>query len=206
MIEPGEPYFQYSFRYGGTHFRCKDHRPRRSETTQSILGEVYAAIEVAEDDLPGAEHVSDVVALVEGVAEIVDGVVDQYRSAAEHFGGGGSNAERADELEGWKDELESFDPEEEDGDEDEDARHFRLESEEACRLLREAGAGRYESEAWREISPFERADILERAGVHLDALQEATDAREAAEDEGGVSEKVEEAREAAQDLLNGCPL
>lgn len=209
VIAPGQKYFQWSFRYGGTHFRCGEHTPRRSETTQSILGEVYAAIEVAEDDLPGAECVSDVVALVAGVAEIVDAVIDQYREAAEHFGGAGENAERADELDGWKDELESFDPEEEeDGDEEnDDARRFRLESEEACRLLRERGAA-HEPEAWRDRSPVERTHILESWDVDLDELQRATDAREAevAEASEGESEKVEEAREAAQELLNGCPL
>src|SRR3954464_10047336 len=51
VIEPGESYFQFSFRYGGTHYRCAEHRPRQSELTQSKMSAVYAAIEDAGDNL-----------------------------------------------------------------------------------------------------------------------------------------------------------
>jgi len=112
VIEPGEQYLSWSFRYGGTHFRCLDHRPRPSELTQSKMAEVYAAIETAEDQLDGCGDVEDIKNLIEEVAEAARSVADEYREAAEPFGGAGENADRADELEGYADELESFDPEE----------------------------------------------------------------------------------------------
>jgi hypothetical protein len=113
LIATGETYYIFSFRYGGKHFRCKDHYPKRSELTQSRMSEVYAAIEDFEaTSAAGFETVADVVSAVEEVANTSREVVDAYREAAEHFGGQGENAERADELEGWVDQLESFSPEE----------------------------------------------------------------------------------------------
>lgn len=116
-IEPGEEYLSWSFRYGGTHFRCLDHPPRRSELTQSKLSEVYAAQESAEDEIDAL--VVDEDGAVEGVKDAVQTVIDQiqetaseYMEAAEHFGGEGENAWRADELEAWSGELESFYPDE----------------------------------------------------------------------------------------------
>jgi hypothetical protein len=110
VIEPGQPYLQWSFRYGGTHYRCTDHPPRPSDLTQSKLAEVYAAIESAEDGLPAAEDAEAVGDLVAEVKDAVYQVAEEYREAAEPFGGEGENAERADELEGWAQELESFYP------------------------------------------------------------------------------------------------
>jgi hypothetical protein len=52
-IEPGDRYYTWSFRYGGTHFRCAAHYPRPSELTQSKLSAVYAATENLEDQLSG---------------------------------------------------------------------------------------------------------------------------------------------------------
>jgi hypothetical protein len=116
-IEPGDEYLSWSFRYGGTHFRCLDHPPRQSELTQSKLSEVYSAQETAEDEIDAI--VVDEDGAVEGVKDAVQTVIDQiqetaseYMEAAEHFGGEGENAERADELESWSGELESFYPDE----------------------------------------------------------------------------------------------
>lgn len=111
-ILPGETYFTWSFRYGGQRFNCHRHRPRQSELTQSLMGDVYAAIESAEDQLPGCEVISDIAALVEEVAGAAREVADQYEQAAEPFGGQGENQDRADELGGWADDLESFQPDE----------------------------------------------------------------------------------------------
>lgn len=120
-IEPGQKYRTWSFRYGGTYFRCTDcPAPRPSELTQSIMSEVYAAVENAEDQLPGAESVADIRGLVEEVEQAAQEVADQYREAAEPFGGAGENAERADELEGWVSELQNFDPDEPDEPDEED--------------------------------------------------------------------------------------
>lgn len=106
-IEPGERYLSWSFRYGGKHFRCMEHRPRPSELTQSKMSSVYGAVESAEDELHNTEF-SELPSLVEQVQEVAQEVADEYREAAEPFGGEGENAERADELEGWADELSSF--------------------------------------------------------------------------------------------------
>lgn len=109
-IEPGDKYYTWSFRYGGTAYRCIEHRPRQSELTQSKMSTVYAAIEGATDDLPNADDPEAVAQLVQDVAEAVREVADEYEEAAEPFGGAGENAERADELHGWADELECWEP------------------------------------------------------------------------------------------------
>jgi len=116
-IEPGQQYRQWSFRYGGTHYRCMRTQcaPRQSDLTQSKMQAVYLAIEDAEDSVGDVEDHEALSSLVEGVADVVREVADEYTEAAEPFGGQGENQERAEELEGWADELESFYP---DGDED----------------------------------------------------------------------------------------
>ncbi len=111
-IEVGEPYFNWSFRYGGSRFACKDHRPRASELTQSKLSTVYGAAEDAEDALATAEA-DDFEGIVQAVGETAQEIADEYREAAENFGGEGENAERADELESWAEELNSWSPTEE---------------------------------------------------------------------------------------------
>lgn len=135
-IEPGDEYLSWSFRYGGTHFRCLDHPPRRSELTQSKLGEVYAAQETAEDDIN--RIVIDEDGAMEAIKEAVQAVIDQiqetateYMDAAEHFGGGGENAERADELESWAGELEGFEPDDDNPD-TEDAKSEAMDLLGAC--------------------------------------------------------------------------
>ncbi len=115
-IAPGDKYLSWSFRFGGTHFRCTAHPPRPSELTQSLMANVYSAIESAQDDLPTTVEVADIVSLVEEVAGVTAEVAEQYRDAAEPFGGQGENAERADELESWQSELENFSPDEPDED------------------------------------------------------------------------------------------
>lgn len=127
-ILPGDTYYRWSFRYGGTHYRCQAHRPRPSELTQSLMSGVYAAQEHASDQMAAAETVEDVKALVEEVATACEEVMEQYRDAAEPFGGAGENAERADELEGWHGELEGFYPNEPDDDDDDEAKADAVEA------------------------------------------------------------------------------
>jgi hypothetical protein len=115
-IEPGQGYYTWSFRYGGTyrrHVTCG--RPRQSELTQSKMSEVYRAVEDAETDLPEADSVEAVTELVQGVGAVAQEVADEYREADEAFGGQGAteHAERADELEYWAQELEAWDPSDE---------------------------------------------------------------------------------------------
>lgn len=118
-IEPGERYYQFSFRYGGTHFRCAAHYPRPSELTQSKMSAVYAAIEDAEDQLINA-GLDDMAGIIEAVAEAVDEVASEYRDAGEAMGEAGyENQERADELDGWSSELQGFEtPEPEESEEE----------------------------------------------------------------------------------------
>lgn len=125
IIRPGEKYFSYSFRYGGTYRHCSNHYPKRSDLTQSLMGEVYVAIEDAEDrvkaeiaypadlnlyDFDPDDIENTATEIVSSVEDSVTDVIDRYREADEAFGGYGStpNAERADELESFQSELNSF--------------------------------------------------------------------------------------------------
>jgi hypothetical protein len=181
VIEPGERYFQFSFRYGGTHYRCAEHRPRQSELTQSKMSAVYAAIEDAEDNLGEAGTVEEVRGLVEAVTEVVTEVAEEYREAAESFGGAGENAERADELESWASELEDFDPDEPEERPNADEREAIEE-----KMLQDG---------------FTKDDEAEWIAVLDDRVENWSP--DGSEDEDDL---LEEAREQAIELLNGCPL
>lgn len=126
-IIPGEKYRKWSFRYGGTHFRCgrTSCNPRPSELTQSKLSTVYAAQEDAHDTIGAATTVEDITGAVEAVAEAAREVADEYQEADEAFGGTGAteHAERASEMEGFAEELESWMPSTEGYDEDDPPDH-----------------------------------------------------------------------------------
>ena len=118
-INPGEGYRYWSFRYGGDRVRCMraECTPRRSELTQSKMGEAFSALETAEEELAAARageigEQSDIQQIIEAAAEEVRRVADEYREADEQFGGGGmtDNSERADEAEEAADALEGFSP------------------------------------------------------------------------------------------------
>jgi hypothetical protein len=117
---PGERYYTWSFRYGGTRRNCHLHPPKPSELTQSKMGEVYSAVEGAEADLAEATTPEEITDAVQAVAEVARDVAAEYEEAAEHFGGEGENAERAYELEGWADDLESWGPDIDYDDDDDD--------------------------------------------------------------------------------------
>jgi hypothetical protein len=185
-IQPGEKYYKWSFRYGGTYTSCAEHPPRQSQLTQSKMSDVYAAIENAEDGLPNCESVVEVVGLIEEVASAVRDVAEEYREAAEPFGGAGENAERADELEGFADELESFSPDEEDEEADQ--------IEEAKDKIREE----------MKADGFTEDDEAEWTSVFEARWQEWLD--EQGDDAPEEGQALEAAREEAQELLNGCPL
>jgi hypothetical protein len=114
-IVPGEEYFKWSFRYGGTRTNCHLHRPRPSELTQSKLSGIYAAVESAEDTLKSEGlTVADIHEAVGQVAEVTEEVASEYEEAAEPFNYQGEHQERADELRDWGSELEGFYPDESD--------------------------------------------------------------------------------------------
>jgi hypothetical protein len=181
-IQKGEQYFTWSFRSVGRQVRCLDHPPLRSELTSGRMSEVYAAIETAEQELTGnTETVEDVKNAVLAVAEPAREVIDAWREAAENFGGGGPNAERADELEGWVDELENFEPDEPEVEE--------LEEEDQ----REQALARIEEDADLSLN---------------DAMQQIQDEwdEEHDGDEETREEALSNARNEAQELLGQCPL
>lgn len=100
-IEVGQAFYVWSFRYGGDRFRhvtCG--RPRQSELTQSLMSEVYAAVEAYEDLGIDAEW-ADKASAAEDVANVADEVAQQYESAAESFGQSGENQERYEALSEW---------------------------------------------------------------------------------------------------------
>lgn len=119
-IEPGMHYRQWSFRYGGTRYRCNEAAcaPRPSDLTQSLMGSVYDAL----DDLQGAvpQDQDDAESLIQDCTNAAEEVKDQYEEAAESFGGEGPNRERADALEDFINELEGIETEKEDGESKDD--------------------------------------------------------------------------------------
>jgi chromosome segregation ATPase len=153
------------------------------------MGTVYAAIETAEDELPGAEGVGDVSDIVSVVAEACEEVMEEYREAAEPFGGQGENAERADELEGWLSELQDFYPDE--------PSEERVEFDEDQARL----------EAIEQLLP-EGTDPAKLTPEQAEEITEAVDDRRTRAEEinNEVDETLEAARNEATELLGGCPL
>lgn len=193
-IQPGEKYFSFSFRYGGTQVRCKDHYPKQSELTQSKMSEVYSAVESAEDDMASAETVQDITDAVEGVAGTVREVAEEYEAAAEPFGGQGENQERADELSGWADELESFQPEEVEEEEDCDECEGTGEVHEDCNICE--GSGEFNDST---------CEACEGSG-QVSSKCEQCEGDGKLDNSEALTEAIETAREEATELLNGCPL
>jgi len=110
-IEPQQRYYTSSFRYGGTRTRHETcGYPRPSELTQSRLSEVYAAMETLQDNADTWETEEDAQQAAQDAADVVREVVEAYTEAAEHFGGQGENQERAEQLESFADDLESWQP------------------------------------------------------------------------------------------------
>jgi fructosamine-3-kinase len=188
-IQKGEMYYTWSFRYGGRQVRCLDHPPKQSELTQSKLSQVYEAIESFNEEFgAGADNLDDLKAGMENVAEQARTVVDEYTEAAEPFGGAGENAERAEQLEGWVDELDNFDTsewEEEEGF-DEDIVGSQLAQE------------MFGLDTVSALSEEQRIDWqgeLQNKREEWDAEHSATSA-----------EKMQEALDAAQALLDEMPL
>jgi hypothetical protein len=108
-IKSGDKYHEWKFRYGGTRRQHAEHGfPKPSQLTQSKLGEVYAAQEVAEEAIAAATEASDIADAIREVAQQARDTGEEYREAAEAMGGAGTeNEERADTLEAFADELES---------------------------------------------------------------------------------------------------
>lgn len=115
-IEPKTKYYEWSFRYGGTHRRhvaCG--RPRQSELTQSKMSSVYAAVESVEDAVEAAQKDNEISSLAEALrdaATSVEEVRDEYQSSLDGmFSQEGSVAqemqEKIDALDSFADTLNS---------------------------------------------------------------------------------------------------
>lgn len=214
VIAKGEEYFTWSFRYGGRQVRCLDHPPRASDLTQSRMGEVYTAIENAQEQLAGdIESLADVKAAIEGVADAAREVVEGYREAAEHFGGQGQNAERADELEGWVDELDGFEPDEPEEQFDEDQAQEEAEEEVATEMIDEMDLETVRSsEKDDPLEGLDHKEIVQQYGDESAFTARVEDRvqqlREAWMEEHGddMTEAIDNAKTEADDLLGQCPL
>lgn len=186
-IKPGETYYEWAFRYGGTRRNCFRHRPRQSELTQSAMGDIYSAVENAQDQMPNATTYDEIKELVESVATAVQEVVDQYREADEAFGGHGAteSAQRADELEGWQQDLESWEPSVTlDDDDDADDRQERVKAK-----MREDGFSEDDEAEW--------ISVLETRMAEEDEDSEAAQQR---------ADTLEQMRDEANEAIDGCPI
>jgi hypothetical protein len=205
-ILPGEKYYQWSFRFGGTRYNCGDHYPRQSELTQSKMSGVYAAIESAEDSLPGAETVDDVNAIVQATAEEIRSVAEEYSEAAEAMGAAGESSdsrERADTLKSAADELEQWEADVEESDDESDPR-LVIEKEEWAAMLRARGA---DPNDFRVDDPKSRAKAFEMFYMNLKELEDRVNARAEEEiEESAGDEAVERARDEAHTVLQRVEL
>jgi hypothetical protein len=141
IVQSGERYYAWSFRYGGAHYRCSLHPPRQSELTQSKISGVLSALEAVQDVVADLDNAGDFAEAKDAVRSVVEDMQtaceeakSEYEEAAEHFGGQGENQERAEQMEQAYDELEDIvqsieqveieDPDDPDDDpeEDQDAR------------------------------------------------------------------------------------
>jgi hypothetical protein len=206
-IKPGEQYYQWSFRFGGTRYNCADHYPRASELTQSKMSGVYAAIEGAEDALPGASTVDEVNAIVQTTAEEIRAVSEEYNEAAEAMGAAGESSEsreRADTLESAADQLEQWEAEEGDDENDNDDARTEIEKQEWAAMLRERGA---DPNDFRIDDPLSRAKAFEMFDMDVGVLERRVDARGENEiEESADDDAVEKAREEAHAVLQEVEL
>lgn len=102
--------------------RCMDLKcaPKPSEMTTSKMGTIYDAQRSIEESINGADDVAEIGVLMSNFAMVVREVADEYRESADAIESGFGHsteksdelAQRADDLEAWADDCESFDAEE----------------------------------------------------------------------------------------------
>jgi hypothetical protein len=207
-IRPGEKYFSWSFRYGGTQVRCYRHPPRQSELTQSNMSAVYAAIEDATYQLPDVETIEDIMNIVQDdVANVVQEVADEYAEAADAMGAAGESGEsreRAADLESWATELQSWEPDVDPTDAD-DARleaEIRWVYEQLPPDVQEVRAPNGVEDI--PVDPIERSKLMDELEMDrevFDAFMEET----MAEWYATHGDPLEDAREQAESVLGDCP-
>lgn len=185
-IQPGEEFYYWDFRYGGTRRSHTSHGyPRRSQLTQSRMGEVYDAVESVEALIASDGWVyEDVESAIEELKGVVDEVKTSYEEAAEHFGGQGSNQERAEELEPFADALDQIDLEPFQEDEVDEEREER-------KCITCAGAGKLDAEIDNDGNVI-RTETCVDCGGHGHRVNEVRS-----------SEAVEEKRQEWLDEIKG---
>jgi hypothetical protein len=116
-ILPGEDYYTWKFNRGGRYWQHAEHgAPRRSQLTNSKMGEVYDAVDTF--DISELTDAEDIKAALSSVANSARSVADEYEQSADSieqaFPSGNSTSEAcratADELNDWADRLESWEP------------------------------------------------------------------------------------------------
>ncbi len=106
-IAKGDTYYKWSFRFGGTHKSLT--YPRPSQLTQSKLSDPLAQQEAAEDMLGERDTTPAECSVAIGeAADAVTATEEEYREAAEPFGGEGENNERADACAEWAQALQQL--------------------------------------------------------------------------------------------------
>jgi hypothetical protein len=138
VLPPGSPYVSWKFRYGGTHYRCENHRPayweRESNSKRQDLiraGDAFANAQSADSAEEASGYLLEARDYVEGVKDALQESVDawmdtnlqfsyryeSYESAISEMEDWISNVEdAASELESW--EPEAVDPADVDEDDD----------------------------------------------------------------------------------------
>lgn len=111
VIKKGEEYYEWSFFRQKPRRQHTSHGPlRRSQLTNSKMSEVYGAVELAEDNIGTAKCPEDIASELESVAQTARDIGSEYADAVEAMGGAGEgsdNAERAEQLEGFADDLDN---------------------------------------------------------------------------------------------------
>lgn len=122
-IKPGEAFFTWKKRYGGTSYYHVSHGyPKPS----MLSNRKTAVIEDAIGDFPqSADSIEDIQSAMQAIAETAREVGGEYEESADNMPESlqqGYQAEAmrevAQELETWADEVEGWEPEEEEPDED----------------------------------------------------------------------------------------
>lgn len=114
-VKAGEPYYWWSFRYGGKHYSAT--RPRPSQLTGNeklsralSLGEEIEDFSFAETDDPEALKAAfqEVCDQLNNIADQVDEVVSEYQDSAENIRESFSESPLADEFDESAAELENW--------------------------------------------------------------------------------------------------
>ena len=111
VIEPGQKYYWWAFRYGGKRTRCINHAPRTSDFTQSKMSGAYAAIEGAQDELGECTSPHDMPPILEACADSIDEVASEYQDSLdnmpENFQQGSTGEEIQEKIDGLNEFAEA---------------------------------------------------------------------------------------------------